>query len=47
MRPDVRYQRNVLRARFDTLRGCVIERLYGIDNAAAEELQQLAAAGDN
>lgn len=39
--PDLRYQRNVLRARFDTIRGCTIERLYAIDDAQARELQQL------
>jgi hypothetical protein len=42
--PDVRYQRNVLRARFDTIRGCAIWRLYAIDDAPAQELQQLVNA---
>ncbi len=46
VKPDLRYQRNVLRARFDTIRGCVIERLYAIDDAAAEELEQLVSAAD-
>lgn len=46
VKPDLRYQRNVLRARFDTIRGCVIERLYAIDDVAAEELKQLVSAAD-
>ncbi len=45
--PDRRVQRNVLRARFDTIRGCVIERLYAIDDAAFVELQQLVSDADN
>ena len=42
--PDIRHQHNVLRARFDTIRGCAIEHLYAIDDAQAEELQQLVGA---
>lgn len=47
VKPDLRYQRNVLRARFDTIRGCMIERLYAIDDAAAVELKQLVSAADS
>ncbi len=39
--PDIRYDRNVLRARFDTLRGCTIDRIYPIDEGAAAELEAL------
>ncbi len=40
--PDIRYDRNVLRARFDTIRGCRIKKIYAIDEAGAEELKILA-----
>ncbi|MDH3364176.1 MAG: DUF6491 family protein [Gammaproteobacteria bacterium] len=42
--PDVRYDRNVLRARFDTIRGCRIKQIFAIDEAGAEELKMLAEA---
>ena len=45
--PDVRRDGNVLRARFDTLRGCRIDKMYKIDAAQALELQALGdAPGD-
>lgn len=42
--PDIRYDRNVLRARFDTIRGCRIKQIFAIDEAGAEELKMLAEA---
>ena len=42
--PDIRRNRNVLRAREDTIRGCRIHRLYAIDEGHAEELQSLGKA---
>ena len=42
--PDVRREGNILRARFDTVRGCVIDRIYQIDEAQALELEQLGDA---
>lgn len=47
VQPDFRYEANVLRARFDTLRGCRIAKLYAIDEGQAEELKSLGdAPGD-
>lgn len=40
--PDIRYDRWTLRARFDTIRGCQIEKFFAIDAAQAEELEMLA-----
>jgi hypothetical protein len=40
--PDIRYDRWTLRARFDTIRGCRIEKFFAIDSAQAEELEMLA-----
>lgn len=42
--PDIRRDRNVLRAGEDTIRGCRIHRLYAIDEGHAEELQSLGKA---
>lgn len=42
--PDIRRDRNVLRAREDTIRGCRIHRLYAIDEGHADELQSLGKA---
>lgn len=45
--PDVRREANVIRARFDTIRGCAIDKIYAIDKAQALELEQLGdAPGD-
>lgn len=45
--PDVRRESNVIRARFDTIRGCLIDTIYAIDAAQALELEQLGdAPGD-
>ena len=47
VQPDYRYEANILRARFDTLRGCRIAKLYAIDEGQAEELKNLGdAPGD-
>lgn len=42
--PDIRYDNNILRARFDTIRGCRIGRIYAIDKGQAEELRNLGEA---
>ena len=39
--PDIRHDRNTIRARFDTIRGCRIESLHALDVGQAEELIQL------
>lgn len=40
--PDIRFDRNTLRAGFDTIRGCRIGRMFAIDEAQAMELEFLA-----
>ena len=42
--PDIRYEKNILRTRFDTIRGCRIGRIYAIDKGQAEELRDLGEA---
>jgi len=42
--PDIRRESNALRSRLDTIRGCRIGRMFAIDAAQAEELQQLGKA---
>jgi hypothetical protein len=45
--PDYRYDTNVLRPRFDTIRGCRIAKLYTLDESQAQELESLGdAPGD-
>jgi hypothetical protein len=39
--PDIRFDRNMLRAGIDTIRGCRIDRLFAIDEAQAQELEFL------
>ena len=39
--PDIRYEKNILRSRFDTIRGCRIGKIYSIDKGQAEELRNL------
>lgn len=39
--PDIRHDRNKLRAGIDTIRGCRIDRLFAIDEAQAQELEIL------
>jgi len=41
VRPDIRYDLKVLRARFDTYRGCRIQYLYEITEGQATELLDL------
>ena len=46
--PDVRRESNTIRARFDTIRGRYIDKIYRIDEAQALELGQLGdAPGDD
>jgi hypothetical protein len=42
--PDIRFDSNALRAGFDTIRGCRIEKMFAIDEAQAEELTYLGKA---
>ena len=42
--PDIRYETNILRSRFDTIRGCRIGQIYAIDKGQAEELRDLGEA---
>ncbi len=44
--PDIRRDSNIIRSRFDTIRGCRIDRIYAIDEAQAEELVQLGRETD-
>jgi hypothetical protein len=45
--PDKRWEGNTIRARFDTLRGCRIDKIFGLTEADAEELKQLGEAPGN
>lgn len=42
--PDTRRDGNTIRARFDTLRGCRIDKIYGLTETDADELKQLGEA---
>jgi len=42
--PDLRHERNVLRSGIDTIRGCRIDRMFAIDKAQAQELEQIGKA---
>ena len=39
--PDIRYDKNRLRARFDTYRGCTIGAIYELNAGQAKELSDL------
>ena len=39
--PDIRHETGVIRARFDTLRGCRIAKIYALTEAEAAELEQI------
>jgi hypothetical protein len=39
--PDIRYERNTLRAGVDSIRGCYIRRIFAIDKTQAEELENI------
>lgn len=42
--PDKRWDNNWIRARFDTLRGCQIQRIYALTEAEVVELKQIGEA---
>lgn len=42
--PDVRSDPNVIRAKFDTLRGCRIHKIYALSAEQADELRQIGEA---
>ena len=42
--PDRRWESNVIRARFDTIRGCRIDTIYALNEAEEVELRQLGKA---
>lgn len=42
--PDVRAEPNAIRARFETLRGCRIHKIYALTKAEASELRDLGEA---
>ncbi len=44
VKPDYRREANVIRARFDTVRGCRIDRIYPVNDGQAEELKSLGDA---
>ena len=39
--PDFRHEANVLRARYDTIRGCRIDRIYEVGEVQAQELMAI------
>jgi len=45
--PDIRHDLNILRARFDTYRGCRIQSLYEITEGQAQELLDLGEKSGN
>ena len=45
--PDYRHDANLLRARFDTIRGCRIGKIYAVDEGQAQELENLGEAPGN
>lgn len=42
--PDKRWDRNTVRAKFDTIRGCRIGKIYGLDEAEVAELKNIGEA---
>ena len=42
--PDKRWESNVVRARFDTIRGCRITAIYALDEAEVVELKNIGEA---
>ena len=42
--PDKRWDANRVRARFDTIRGCRIAKIYGLDEAEVAELENIGEA---
>lgn len=45
--PDLRAHPNMIRAKFDTLRGCRIARVYALDKGEADELKNIGEAPGN
>lgn len=45
--PDVRREAHVIRAKFDTIRGCRIESIYPINKGQLEEIKSLGDAPDS
>ncbi|MGB5165056.1 MAG: DUF6491 family protein [Woeseiaceae bacterium] len=46
--PDVRHETNVIYAKFDTIRGCRIKKIYPVNDGQAQELTTLGdAPGDS
>jgi len=41
IKPDVRREAHVIRAKFDTIRGCRIESIYPVNKGQVEELKSL------
>lgn len=41
---DKRWDTNIVRARFDTIRGCRIAKIYALDEAEAAELKNIGEA---
>ncbi len=46
VRPDIRYDSNELRPRFDTIRSCRIAKMYALHPGQAEELEYIADPPD-
>ena len=44
---DKRWDANTVRARFDTLRGCRIDKIFSLTETDADELKQLGSAPGN
>lgn len=42
--PDKRWDANVVRARFDTIRGCRIDKIYAVTEAEIAELKNIGEA---
>jgi len=42
--PDKRWDSNTVRARFDTIRGCRIAKIYALDEAEVAELENIGEA---
>ena len=42
--PDRRWDANVIRSRFDTIRGCRIDRIYALTEAEVTELENIGEA---
>lgn len=42
--PDKRWDANTIRAKFDTIRGCRIAKIYGLDEAEVVEIENIGEA---